>query len=180
MIPVEFDNLEDTLARLEVKLALPIGEGGDGVEVEFGELDSFHPDSLYRELPMFKALADLSKRLNNTATFAKAAPKCRRWPAGRSGAPRAAAARSSSGAPAGQRQALRLRPAGRHRPEVNVDAPVDALMKRIMAPFVDEVAGPEARFAGGGRSTTRSRTRCARCCIRASSRTSRRSGAAWT
>src|SRR5664279_3376385 len=73
MIPVEFDSLEDTLARLEVKLALPIGEGGDGVEVEFSELDSFHPDSLYRELPMFKALADLRKRLNNTATFAKAA-----------------------------------------------------------------------------------------------------------
>ena len=52
---------------------MPIGEGGDGVEVAFGELDSFHPDTLYRELPMFQALADLRKRLNNTATFAKAA-----------------------------------------------------------------------------------------------------------
>ena len=60
-------------AALGVKLALPIGDGGDGVEVEFSELDSFHPDSLYRELPMFKSLVDLRKRLNNTATFAKAA-----------------------------------------------------------------------------------------------------------
>ena len=41
MIAVEFDNLEDTMARLEVKLALPIGEGGEGVEVEFGELEAF-------------------------------------------------------------------------------------------------------------------------------------------
>src|SRR3954447_11409413 len=73
MVAVEFDNLEDTLARLDVRLALPIGEGGDGVEVEFSDLDSFHPDALYRNLPVFAALADLRKRLNNTATFAKAA-----------------------------------------------------------------------------------------------------------
>src|ERR1700750_147745 len=64
-IPVEFDTLEDTLAPLAVRLAVPMGEGGDGVEVEFADLDSFHPDALYRSLPVFAALVDLRKRLNN-------------------------------------------------------------------------------------------------------------------
>ena len=117
MIPVEFDTLEDTLARLEVKLALPIGEGGDGVELEFGELDSFHPDTLYRELPMFKALAELSKRLNNTATFAKAAAEVQAMAGGpKRRASRSGARRSQERRARRQRQALRLCPAGRHRP----------------------------------------------------------------
>ena len=181
MIPVEFDNLEDTLARLEVKLALPIGEGGDGVEVEFGELDSFHPDSLYRELPMFKALAELRKRLNNTATFAKAAAEVQAMAGGpMRRASRSGARRSRSGAPAANAKLSRLRPAGRHRARGQ---------RRCAGRRADEAhhgavrvkaRRSEARCAGRRRSTARSRTRCARCCTRASSRTSRRSGAAWT
>ena len=144
MIPVEFDTLEDTLARLEVKLALPIGEGGDGVEVEFGELDSFHPDSLYRELPMFKALADLRKRLNNTATFAKAAAEVQAM----SGAPmrrasRSGARRSKSGAPAANAKLSDFARLVGIAPEVNVEAPVDALLKRILGPFVTAAPDPK-------------------------------------
>ena len=155
--------------------------GGDGVEVEFGELDSFHPDSLYRELPMFKALAELSKRLNNTATFAKAAAEVQAMAGGPTRrASRSGPRRSRSGAPAANAKLSDFARLVGIAPEVNVDAPVDALMKRIMAPFVHEGARPEARCAGRRPSTARSPTRCARCCIRASSRTSRRSGAAWT
>jgi type VI secretion system protein ImpC len=89
-IPVEFDTLEDTLARLQVKLNLPIGDAGAGVEVEFADLDAFHPDTLYQNLDMFRALGDLRKRLNNTATFAKAAAEVKRCRAARCAAPRAA------------------------------------------------------------------------------------------
>jgi type VI secretion system protein ImpC len=144
MIPVEFDNLEDTFARLEVKLALPIGEGGDGVEVQFGELDSFHPDSLYRELPMFKALADLRKRLNNTATFAKAAAEVQAMAGGpKRRASRSGPRRSKSGAPAANARLSDFARLVGIAPEVNVDAPVDALMKRIMAPFVTKSPDPK-------------------------------------
>jgi len=144
MIPVEFDNLEDALARLEVKLALPIGEGGDGVEVEFGELDSFHPDALYRELPMFKALADLRKRLNNTATFAKAAAEVQAMAGGpKRRASRSGARRSKSGAPAANAKLSDFARLVGIASEVNVDAPVDALMKRIMAPFVTKSPDPK-------------------------------------
>ena len=48
-------------------------------EIEIGELDDFHPDSLYRKLGIFKALGDLRKRLNNTATFPKAAAEVQKW-----------------------------------------------------------------------------------------------------
>ena len=144
MIAVEFDNLEDTLARLEVKLALPIGNGGEGVEVEFSELDSFHPDSLYRDLPMFKALADLRKRLNNTATFAKAAAEVQAWGGGgKRRASRSGARRSKSGAPAADAKLSDFARLVGIASEVDVDTPVDALLRRIVGPFVTKAADPK-------------------------------------
>jgi len=144
MIPVEFDNLEDTLARLEVKLALPIGSGGEGVEVEFSELDSFHPDSLYRDLPMFKALADLRKRLNNTATFAKAAAEVQAWGGGgKRRASRSGARRSKSGAPAIDAKLSDFARLVGIASEVDVDTPVNALLRRIVGPFVTKAADPK-------------------------------------
>jgi type VI secretion system protein ImpC len=144
MIAVEFDNLEDTLARLEVKLALPIGEGGDGVEVEFGELDSFHPDSLYRELPMFKSLVDLRKRLNNTATFAKAAAEVRAMGGGEARrASRSGGRRSRSGAPAANAKLSDFARLVGYSADVNTDASVDALLKRIVGPFVTKAPDPK-------------------------------------
>jgi type VI secretion system protein ImpC len=144
MIPVEFDSLEDTLGRLEVKLALPIGEGGDGVEIEFSELDSFHPDSLYRELPMFRSLVDLRKRLNNTATFAKAAAEVQAMGGGPKGrASRSGRRRSKSGAPAADAKLSDFARLVGIAPEVRVDAPVDALLKRILGPFVKAAPDPK-------------------------------------
>ncbi len=144
MMAVEFDSLEDTLARLEVKLALPIGDGGDGVEVEFGELDSFHPDSLYRELPMFKSLVDLRKRLNNTATFAKAAAEVQAMGGGgKRRASRSGKRRSKSGAPAADAKLSDFARLVGIASEVRVDAPVDALLKRILGPFVTAAPDPK-------------------------------------
>lgn len=144
MIPVEFDNLEDTLARLEVKLALPIGDGGEGVEVGFSELDSFHPDSLYRDLPMFKALADVRKRLNNTATFAKAAAEVQAWGGGgERRASRSGRRRSKSGAPAADAKLSDFARLVGIASTVDVDTPVDALLRRIVGPFVTKAADPK-------------------------------------
>src|SRR5690349_24876141 len=43
-LPVEFDTLEDALARMKLKLQLPLGAEGAPVEIEVSELESFHPD----------------------------------------------------------------------------------------------------------------------------------------
>jgi len=143
-IPVEFDTLEDALARLNLTMTLPIGKEGEGVEVPVGELDSFHPDSLYRELPVFKALADLRKRLNNTATFAKAAAEVQKW----SGEPKRRASRSGrrrsrSGAPAADAKLSDFARLTGIAPELNTDAPVDALLKRLVGPFVLPATDPK-------------------------------------
>ncbi|MBX3604157.1 MAG: type VI secretion system contractile sheath large subunit [Piscinibacter sp.] len=142
MIPVEFDNLEDTLARLDVKLTLPIGGDGAGVEVGFGDLDAFHPDQLYRELDVFKALADLRKRLNNTSTFAKAASEVQSWAGGKR-VSRSGRRRSRSGAPAADARLSDFARLVGVAPDVVTDGPVDALLKRIVGPFVVKAPDPK-------------------------------------
>ena len=142
MIPVEFDNLEDTLARLAVKLSLPIGDGGAGVELEFGDLDAFHPDQLYRELEVFKALGDLRRRLNNTSTFAKAAAEVQSW-AGGQRVSRGGRRRSRSGAPAANAKLSDFARLIGVAPDVVTDGPVDALLRRIVGPFVVKAPDPK-------------------------------------
>ena len=142
MIPVEFDNLEDTLARLAVKLSLPIGDGGVGVEVEFSDLDAFHPDQLYRGLDVFKALADLRKRLNNTSTFAKAAAEVQSWAGGKR-VSRGGRGRSRSGAPAANAKLSDFARLVGAAPDVVTDGPVDALLRRIVGPFVVKAPDPK-------------------------------------
>ena len=142
LLNVEFDNLEDTLARLEVKLSLPIGDGGDGVELEFNDLDAFHPDQLYRELGVFKALADLRKRLNNTATFAKASAEVQSWAGGKR-VSRGGKRRSRSGAPAAGGKLSDFARLVGIAPELQTDGPVDALLRSIVGPFVVKAPDPK-------------------------------------
>jgi type VI secretion system protein ImpC len=144
LIPVEFDNLEDTLARLEVKLSLPIGDAGAGVELEFNELDAFHPDQLYRELNVFKALADLRKRLNNTATFAKAAAEVQAWAGGgKKRVSRGGKRRSRSGSPAADAKLSDFARLIGASPDVITDGPVEALLRSIVGPFVVKAPDPK-------------------------------------
>lgn len=144
LLPVEFDNLEDTMARLGVKLTLPIGDGGAGVEVEFNDLEAFHPDPLYRELPVFKALADLRKRLNTTSTFAKAAAEVQSWAGGsRKRVSRAGKRRSRSGAPAADAKLSDFARLIGVAPDVVTDGPVDALLRSIVGPFVVPAPDPK-------------------------------------
>jgi type VI secretion system protein ImpC len=144
LLPVEFDNLEDTLARLEVKLTLPLGDGGAGIELGFNDLDAFHPDQLYRELDVFKALADLRKRLNNTATFAKAAAEVQSWGGGgKKRVSRGGKRRSRSGAPAADARLSDFARLVGLAPDVVTHGPVDALLRSIVGPFVVKAPDPK-------------------------------------
>lgn len=49
---VDIDNLDTVMARLAPRLQLPAGE------VDFAELEEFHPDALYARLPLFQALRE--------------------------------------------------------------------------------------------------------------------------
>jgi type VI secretion system protein ImpC len=143
-IPVEFDTLEDTLARLGVKLTLPIGDEGAGVELEFADLDAFHPDALYRNLDMFRALGDLRKRLNNTATFAKAAAEVQAMSGGATRrASRSGRGRARSASPAANAKLSDFARLVGYEAEVDTDTPVDDLLRRIIGPFVQKAPDPK-------------------------------------
>jgi type VI secretion system protein ImpC len=144
-IAVEFDSMEDALARMQLKLQLPLGADGMPVEIEVSEIESFHPDELYRNLEIFAALASLRKRLNTPATFAKAAAEVQGWGAGAgqraSSVDRHARARGatpSSGSTLDDFARLTGRPAVTK----GGDESIDALLRSLVGPFVVPAASP--------------------------------------
>src|SRR4051794_21681871 len=144
-LKVEFDTLEDALARLQVKLQLPLGADGAPVAIEVSELESFHPDELYRNLEIFSALASLRKRLNTPSTFAKAAAEVQGWSkgAGKRASSvnrrvRARGATPSSGSTLDDFARLTGRPAVTR----GADGSLDALLRSLVGPFVVPAASP--------------------------------------
>jgi type VI secretion system protein ImpC len=143
-IPVEFDTLEDALARLDVKLQLPLGEQGS-VEIAFGDLDAFHPDQLYRELELFSNLSSLRKQLNNTATFAKAAAQVQTWAGTGTKASRTSRRSKARGATPGIGGKLSdfARLTGLPSSEDRADSSIDAMLQGIVGPFIKPAPNPQ-------------------------------------
>jgi type VI secretion system protein ImpC len=77
---VDRDNLDDVLAHFHPALRLEgVHPDGSAVEIEFAELDDFHPDRLYERLPLFDTLRETHERLESPKTFAAAAAEVRGW-----------------------------------------------------------------------------------------------------
>ena len=68
-ILVDRDNFDQVMARLEVEMP----------SIRFADLDDFHPDRLYEQLPVFRTLRDTRERLSDPATFRQAAAEMRSW-----------------------------------------------------------------------------------------------------
>jgi type VI secretion system protein ImpC len=71
-VGVDRDDFDDVLAACAPSLRLPLGDGPP-VEIEFHDLDDFHPDRLYERLPLFRSLRELRRRLADPASFRAAA-----------------------------------------------------------------------------------------------------------
>jgi len=144
-IAVEFDSLEDALARLDVQLQLPMGEHGS-VELRIPDLDAFHPDQLYRDLDVFSHLGGLRKQLNNTATFAKAAAQVQAWAGGNtpkvSRSSRRSKARGASPAIDGKLSDF-ARLTGLPSVADTAATSVDNLVRGIVAPFIVAAPNPQ-------------------------------------
>ena len=144
-LPVEFDTLEDALARMKLKLRLPLGADGAPIEIDVSEVESFHPDELYRNLEIFSALASLRKRLNTPSTFAKAAAEVQSWGKGAgqraSSVNRRARARGASPA-SGSTLDDFARLTGRPSVTKGADDSLDALLRSLVGPFVVPAASP--------------------------------------
>ena len=75
---VNFDNIDDVIARLNIAIDLPVGATGS-THIKIESMEDFHPDELYRNLEIFAEIARLRKRLQDTTTFASAAKEVQEW-----------------------------------------------------------------------------------------------------
>ena len=144
-LKVEFDTLEDALARLRLKLQLPLGADGVPVEIEISETESFHPDTLYQNLEVFSALASLRKRLNTPSTFAKAAAEVQGFSDGAgqraSSVDRHTRARGASPSSGGTLDDF-ARLTGRPAAARGADSSLDDLLRSLVGPFIVPAASP--------------------------------------
>ena len=77
---IDRDNFEDVMRKLNVGVTLDLqGNGEETIELTFEELDDFHPDNIFRQVPLFNDLRGTRQRLMNDNTFETAAREVRSW-----------------------------------------------------------------------------------------------------
>jgi type VI secretion system protein ImpC len=145
-LKVEFDSIEDAMQRLGVSLRLPLGADAVPVEIELNDLDAFHPDTIYAEVPLFAELASLRKRLNQAGSFPAASAEVMAWaenagPRASSLARKAAARGSAPSRGATLDDFARL--TGRPSVATKGDGEVHGLVQRIVGPFVQAAESPK-------------------------------------
>lgn len=77
-IEIDRDNFDDVIAKLGTRLTIDHGEAGTST-LTFENLDDFHPDQIFRQLPMFERLRSLRKDLLSSDRFDRAAGEVRSW-----------------------------------------------------------------------------------------------------
>src|SRR4051794_4179793 len=67
---IDRDDFDRVMAGLGVELRLPVLGAGDArIVLRFRELEDFHPDRIYEQAEVFRALRGLRQRLKDPATF---------------------------------------------------------------------------------------------------------------
>lgn len=75
LVEIDRDNFDKTIARMGVRLDLQYD--GNTLPLEFADLDDFHPDQIFRRVPIFAELRDLRRRLKDESSFNAAAREVR-------------------------------------------------------------------------------------------------------
>ena len=75
-IEIDRDNFDEVVARLKTRADLDF-EDGSTISLDFASLDDFHPDEIFRRVPLFSELRNLRKRLRSADTFDDAARDAR-------------------------------------------------------------------------------------------------------
>ena len=149
VVSVDVDNFNQVLSSMAPRLQLPVGgTTATPTTIEFRRLDDFHPDRLYRDLRLFAALRETRSRLQDPATFAETAAKLRPGAAiapepGQPSATVPEPGRSEDDASTLARVLGRApqRPAQAAQPAASMAVDIDALIRKIVAPYI--VAAPE-------------------------------------
>ena len=75
---IDRDNFDDVMRKVRPRLNLEF-DGENSLNLTFTELDDFHPDNIFRQIPFFENLRDIRKKLKNHETFEDAAREVRSW-----------------------------------------------------------------------------------------------------
>lgn len=78
-IEIDRDNFDDILRKFRARLELDLQNDGNVMTLAFSELDDFHPDSIFRQIPLFSDLRDIRRRLSKSDSFNSAAREVRSW-----------------------------------------------------------------------------------------------------
>lgn len=76
-IEIDRDNYDEVLAKLGTAVDLDFDDGSN-LRLDFSSLDDFHPDEIFRRVPLFAELRRLRKDLNNADSYNIAAREARR------------------------------------------------------------------------------------------------------
>lgn len=120
-IEIDRDNFDEVITRLNTKVSLDF-EDGSVIDLEFGSLDDFHPDEIFRRVAMFDQLRSLRKRLNRSDSFNDAAYEAR--------------------------QLFGLKRSDAETAPVDVEQPADNLLDAILAQPEGRAAAPKKKLSG--------------------------------
>ena len=140
-VKVDVDTLDDVMARMKLSLALSLDGEEAVVSVPVAAIDDFHPDQIVDAVPLFASLRDLRRNLASKAGFERAAKQVLSW-SGEAPLPppprRAAGAAVATDLRLGDFAKLSdfARLTGRPGVAEVADQSVDALLRRLVGPFV--------------------------------------------
>ena len=75
-IEIDRDNFDETLTRLKTSVKLDFDDGLL-LTLEFASLDDFHPDEIFRRVPLFSELRSLRRRLSDPSAYDSASLEAR-------------------------------------------------------------------------------------------------------
>ena len=142
-LKLDVDTMEQLLERLDVKVQLPIGPDGSVIDIEIGEIDSFHPDELYEELELFSELSGLRQQLKTASMFERAAATVRGWAEEMGEAPKRKKKPRTAAVAVGARLSDFEKLMGQRVTASHEEADIDGLLASIVAPHVLAAPDPE-------------------------------------
>ena len=79
-LTVDRDNFDAVMSKLNVSVRLPLGDARQtSIDIEFRQLEDFHPDRIFETLEVFELLRRTRQRLTDAKTFPDAAVEVRGW-----------------------------------------------------------------------------------------------------
>ncbi len=76
---IDRDNFEQVMRKLDVRLCLKLTGEEDLLALRFNKLEDFHPDRIFKQIPLFTDLRETRERLLNPDSFESAALEVRSW-----------------------------------------------------------------------------------------------------